>query len=90
MHRERPANFKEKLRFIGLFISFMPISMGLSLYNAVAVIEGYMGKASSFVRTPKYGITGQQSTFKKASYVANKISWVTIAEGLIPWSIQNL
>jgi cellulose synthase/poly-beta-1,6-N-acetylglucosamine synthase-like glycosyltransferase len=83
LHRERPVSLKERLRFIGLFISFMPISMGLSLYNAVAVIEGYMGKASSFVRTPKYGITGQQSTFKKASYVANKISWVTIAEGLM-------
>jgi cellulose synthase/poly-beta-1,6-N-acetylglucosamine synthase-like glycosyltransferase len=78
-----PATFWEKVRFFGLFLSFLPISMGLSLYNAIAVIEGYMGKASSFVRTPKYGITGQQNTFKKASYVAKKISWVTIAEGFM-------
>jgi cellulose synthase/poly-beta-1,6-N-acetylglucosamine synthase-like glycosyltransferase len=76
-----PASFWEKVRFFGLFISFMPISMGLSLYNAIAVIEGYMGKASSFVRTPKYGITGKQNSFSKASYVARKISWITIAEG---------
>jgi hypothetical protein len=81
LNREVPATFWEKVRFFGLFLSFMPISMGLSLYNAVAVIEGYMGKASSFVRTPKYGINGQQKTFQKASYVAKKISWVTIAEG---------
>ena len=46
-----------------------------------------MGKASSFVRTPKYGITGlpnnQQGSLKKASYVARKISWITIAEGVM-------
>jgi cellulose synthase/poly-beta-1,6-N-acetylglucosamine synthase-like glycosyltransferase len=82
LNRTVPATFWEKVRFFGLFISFMPISMGLSLYNAVAVIEGYMGKASSFVRTPKYGNNAQgKSSFKSASYVAKKISWVTIAEG---------
>jgi hypothetical protein len=47
------------------------------------VIEGYRGKASAFVRTPKYGINGEQKSFKKASYVAKKISWVTIAEGVL-------
>jgi len=84
LNRSVPATIWEKLRFFGLFITFMPISLGLSLYNAIAVIEGYMGKASSFVRTPKYGITGnKKSTFKNASYLAKKISWITIAEGLM-------
>ncbi|MCC7245979.1 MAG: glycosyltransferase [Saprospiraceae bacterium] len=83
LNRHQPATFWEKVRFFGLFISFMPISMGLSLYNAIAVIEGYMGKASSFVRTPKYGINGDKKQFKSASYVAKKISWVTIAEGFM-------
>jgi cellulose synthase/poly-beta-1,6-N-acetylglucosamine synthase-like glycosyltransferase len=83
LNRAAPPTFWEKVRFFGLFLTFMPISMGLSLYNAIAVIEGYRGKASSFVRTPKYGITGTASTFNKASYVAKKISWVTIAEGFM-------
>jgi cellulose synthase/poly-beta-1,6-N-acetylglucosamine synthase-like glycosyltransferase len=83
INRVAPASFKEKAQFFLLFLTFMPISMGLSLYNAIAVIEGYMGKASSFVRTPKYGINGQQKSFKKASYVAKKISWVTYAEGFM-------
>jgi cellulose synthase/poly-beta-1,6-N-acetylglucosamine synthase-like glycosyltransferase len=83
LHRTEPATLWEKVRFFGLFISFMPISMGLSLYNAIAVIEGYRGKASGFVRTPKYGINGQQKSFKSASYVAKKISWVTIIEGVM-------
>ncbi len=78
-----PATFWDKVKFFGLFISFLPISMGLSLYNAVAVIEGYRGKASAFVRTPKYGVTGKQKSFIKASYVASKISWITIMEGVM-------
>ena len=49
----------------------------------IAVIEGFRGKASSFVRTPKYGINTQKQSFKKATYVAKKISWVTIAEGVM-------
>ncbi|MBL7803961.1 MAG: glycosyltransferase family 2 protein [Saprospiraceae bacterium] len=83
LNRTAPFTFWEKVRFFGLFLTFMPISMGLSLYNAVAVIEGLMGKASAFVRTPKYGIDGEQKKFKKASYVARKISWITIAEGVM-------
>ncbi|MBL7825617.1 MAG: glycosyltransferase family 2 protein [Saprospiraceae bacterium] len=83
LNRSMPATFWEKLRFWGLFLSFMPISMGLSLYNAIAVIEGYRGKASPFVRTPKFGINQQKQSFKKASYLAKKISWVTIAEGVM-------
>jgi cellulose synthase/poly-beta-1,6-N-acetylglucosamine synthase-like glycosyltransferase len=85
LDRSGPASFWEKVRFFGLFLSFLPISMGLSLYNGIAVIEGLMGKASSFVRTPKYGITGkkQESAAQKAAYVARKISWVTIAEGFM-------
>ena len=83
LNRHAPPTFWERVRFFGLFLSFMPISLGLSLYNAIAVIEGLMGKASSFVRTPKYGVNNQQTSFKKASYVARKISWVTIAEGFM-------
>lgn len=83
LNRDTPHTFWEKVRFFGLFFTFMPISLGLSLYNTIAVIEGLMGKASSFVRTPKYGVGNKQTSFKKAAYVARKISWVTIAEGVM-------
>jgi len=84
INRTAPPTFWEKVRFFGLFISFMPISMGLSLYNAVAVIEGLRGKVSAFVRTPKYGATDTpQASQQKAAYKAKKISWVTIAEGIM-------
>ncbi|MCB0523375.1 MAG: glycosyltransferase [Lewinellaceae bacterium] len=83
LNRTVPHTFWEKLRFFGLFLSALPISMGLSLYNAIAVIEGLRGKASAFVRTPKYGINGEKKTIAKASYLAKKISWVTVAEGIL-------
>lgn len=37
------------------FPLFLSVSMGLSLHNAIAVLEGYMGRKSPFVRTPKSG-----------------------------------
>ena len=83
LNRTAPPTFWEKVRFFGLFLSFMPISLGLSLYNAVAVIEGLRGKVSAFVRTPKYGSAEQQAVTQKAAYKARKISWVTIAEGFM-------
>ncbi len=88
LNRDVPATWWDKVKFFGLFLSFMPMSMGLSLYNSIAVIEGYIGKASSFVRTPKYGITGLGSaqtsnSLNKAVYLARKISWVTIGEGVM-------
>lgn len=68
-------------KFIFLFPIFLCLSMGLSLHNTIAVVQGYLGKKSAFVRTPKFGIQGLADTFKKKKYLATKISWVTIFEG---------
>jgi hypothetical protein len=57
--------------------------MGLSLYNAIAVVEGLRGKVSAFVRTPKYGTISEKNPLKKTSYLARKISWITYAEGFM-------
>jgi hypothetical protein len=55
--------------------------MGLSLHNAVAVIEGFTGKKSSFVRTPKFAISGKTSgTWKDKKYRAIKVSPLTLLE----------
>ncbi|MEZ4943744.1 MAG: glycosyltransferase [Saprospiraceae bacterium] len=84
LHRNQAPSFWEKVRFFGLFLSFLPMSMGLSLYNAIAVVEGLRGKVSAFVRTPKYGITERKkSSLLNAGYMARKISWVTYGEGFM-------
>ncbi|MFT7611486.1 MAG: cellulose synthase/poly-beta-1,6-N-acetylglucosamine synthase-like glycosyltransferase [Parvicellaceae bacterium] len=47
---------KDTLKFLLYFPAFLSISMSLSLYNAIGVIEGYLGKKSPFVRTPKFNV----------------------------------
>jgi hypothetical protein len=53
-------------------ILFMPFVMatgiGISVRNAVAVIEALFGKQSEFARTPKYNIAGQKGSWQKKSY----------------------
>jgi len=73
--------FKKMLNFLWEYPTFLSVSMGLSLHNAVAVIEGFTGKKSSFVRTPKFAISGKQSgTWKDKKYRAIKVSPLTLLE----------
>lgn len=74
---------KRVLRFLVMFPLFLSLSMGLSLHNSIAVIQGYMGRKTSFVRTPKFNIKQIQDTVKKGFYVAGHISATTILEGLL-------
>ena len=69
-------------KFFGRFVQFLVVSMGLSLSNTVAVIEGYLGIKSSFVRTPKFNVA-KKNEFKGNKYDKKSISILTIAEGLL-------
>ena len=70
-------------KFAILFPTFIALSMGLSLHNTIAVIQGWWGKESPFVRTPKFNINGIKDTFRKQKYFQSTISWTTIFEGLL-------
>jgi cellulose synthase/poly-beta-1,6-N-acetylglucosamine synthase-like glycosyltransferase len=70
-------------RFFGRFIQFLTVSMGLSLHNTIAVLEGYFGIKSSFVRTPKFNLSSIKQDWKTNKYVENKVSLVTIMEGFL-------
>src|SRR5690606_31639306 len=53
-YRDKTDNlFTSFFKFAGRFFVFLMVSMGLALNNTVAVLEGYLGIKSSFVRTPK-------------------------------------
>jgi len=58
------------------------VSMGLALNNSVAVIEGYLGIKSSFVRTPKFNIN-VKSEFKGNKYDKKSLSIINIGEGIL-------
>lgn len=71
------------LRFFVLFPLFLSFSMGLSLHNSVAVIQGWSGKKSAFERTPKFNIKSIQDKLSHHRYLNHRISWTTMSEGLL-------
>ncbi|MDX2129795.1 MAG: glycosyltransferase family 2 protein [Chloroherpetonaceae bacterium] len=67
-------------QFSRLFFSYMAFSMGMAVHNTFAIIQGFMGKKSSFVRTPKFGLQQAGDSMNKKTYRPNKIAWSTIVE----------
>jgi cellulose synthase/poly-beta-1,6-N-acetylglucosamine synthase-like glycosyltransferase len=78
----RPLSLRRVLALIFYFPVLLTMSMGLSFHNSVAVIEGFLGIKSSFVRTPKYNIVGHiRGKVDKGQ--KNPISNTLIIEGLL-------
>lgn len=79
--RDKKGNFfGDFFRFLGRFVQFLTVSMALGLSNAVAVIEGYLGIKSSFVRTPKFNVA-KKDEFKGNKYDKKSLSIINILEG---------
>lgn len=69
--------------FVKTFFTFLSVSMGMSLHNAIAVMEGYLGKKTPFIRTPKYNLIANSDSCKKNTYSSYSISLLTIIEGVL-------
>ncbi len=76
--KEKPERY-----FFKLFPSFLTVSMGLSLHNSIAVLEGLFGFKSPFVRTPKFDIRHSNDQLRQNIYIGRKISGSTWMEGLL-------
>lgn len=74
---------KRLLKFIILFPVFLALSMGLSLHNTIAVVHGWIGKKSPFVRTPKLNIRRLSDSAQDKKYIQRHWSWTVFAEGLL-------
>ena len=82
-YRDKKGNlFASFFKFILRFLQFLVVSMGLALNNTVAVMEGYMGIKSSFVRTPKFNVN-KKSEFKGNKYDKKRLSILNIGEGIL-------
>lgn len=62
---------------------FLSISMGLALHNAQAVFEGFSGKKSSFIRTPKFNLESGKSALRSNLYLNFRIPITTWFEGVL-------
>lgn len=82
--RNREGGWLQKtFRFILSFPLFLSISMGFSLNNSMAVITGYAGQSSPFVRTPKFNITKLSDSWKENKYLIKNMETATALEGLL-------
>ncbi|QJW88084.1 glycosyltransferase [Spirosoma taeanense] len=76
-------NSANKARLAWYFPMYSSLMMGLSLHNTIAVIEGYIGRKTPFVRTPKFNVTTAKDSWAANVYVSRQISWLTMVEGLL-------
>jgi len=82
--RSLKTNFSTTLKqFVWKFPMFLSVSMGMSLHNGIAVMEGYLGKKSPFVRTPKFNLEDASDKWHGNKYLASSIGGVTILEGML-------
>jgi len=81
--RSTPAHATSWFQFLPRFFWFLTFSMGLSLHNAIAVLEGYSGKKTPFIRTPKFNIRTVQDSWQNNPYRTASINLLTILEGIL-------
>ncbi len=65
----RPDSWWKEIPYLPLLLA---LGIGMSITNAKAVIEALLNHQTAFVRTPKYGLSGKSSDWKKSSYKAIK------------------
>lgn len=72
-----------RLRFLWLYPAFLSLSMGMSLHNARAVWQGWAGKRTPFVRTPKWNLVGNEGAFSGKAYLTTRIPAAAWLEGAL-------
>lgn len=70
-------------RRMAYFPAFLAGSMGLSLSNAKAVVDGLLGKKGTFVRTPKFALKDQGEGWAAKRYASNQAGNLVVAEILL-------
>ncbi len=70
-------------RFGLYFPAYSSLMLGLSLHNTIAVLEGYAGRKTPFVRTPKFAVRGAGDSWAGNAYVQRSTSWLPLAEAAL-------
>jgi cellulose synthase/poly-beta-1,6-N-acetylglucosamine synthase-like glycosyltransferase len=82
-HNTKGSVGKKLYSFLFHFPLFVSLFIGLSLSNAIGIIQGYLGIKSGFVRTPKFNSIQNKNGLVKSKYANTKINWLTLVEGLL-------
>ena len=69
--------------FVFEFPLFVSLFIGLSLSNAIGILQGYLGIKSDFIRTPKFNAITRENLMIKSKYAETKINWLNLIEGIL-------
>lgn len=70
-------------QFLLMYPVFLAFVLGLSLHNGLAVMEGFMGKKSPFIRTPKFNIQQSSDQWKANMYRIKEVNPLTWLEAVL-------
>jgi hypothetical protein len=79
----RAYKAKGMSRFVHRMLLLLAMFLGLALHNAWAVMEGWLGKKSAFIRTPKFNALGKSGTWKDNIYSLKKLPGIVALEALM-------
>lgn len=68
------------VNLIIIFPAFLSVSMGLSLHNGLAVLEGYFGRKTPFIRTPKFNLDKKKGSWTGNKYLKTNLTWINYFE----------
>lgn len=81
--QEFKKKWKAFMHFLYMYPLFLCFSMGLSLHNGLAVIQGFLGMRSSFIRTPKFNLVSPGDHWKGKKYLKKSPGITSMFEGLL-------
>lgn len=81
--KTQSPHFKDFFKFLLQFLIFFPVILGLTFHNSMAVLEGYFGIKSDFIRTPKFNIISNKDTWKENQYLGKKLTLSLFIEILL-------
>jgi cellulose synthase/poly-beta-1,6-N-acetylglucosamine synthase-like glycosyltransferase len=86
--KERAPGLRGKAGGLVLWVAFLAVSLAMSLRNALAVLAGFLGLRSGFVRTPKRGdgpaiASGAYSVRLDGFVLGDLALWVYLAGSLV-------
>lgn len=88
---ESKSTLIEFFRFIGFFPVFLTTMLGLTTYNFIGVIEGYLGIKSPFVRTPKYNLKPKGEKWSVKQYAKTFVSPLLLIDvGIIAYASYGI
>ena len=74
------SRWQAAFQFVQTMPVFLALSMGLTLHNAIAVLQGYSGRRTPFVRTPKFNLVHKGDHWQANQYLKSNVNKLTTGE----------